>query len=332
MPMPAARSILPFLLALATLVTAPRTHAQDDTPTLRPQWEQGQSARYATWTQEVSETTLTAQGESQTLVTTVQSESEQTWTVESVEADGTSVCKLETHFIEATLTLDAEGNPDGPQTITISSRNPTGEAEAYDRLIKALIDHPLTYRVAPDGSIQSVTGGEQIRNALGEFAELASTDDELMQQAEAVAVLPGIPAGLAVGGTWTDGDTSETQVPVVPQMIELPGTITSTTTYTYQGTGEIEGVLVATITSQTRSELEVDTSEVPAELPITTQLVESTSDGETIIDLTRHEIVATHGQSRRVIRATLTGPDGQTLTSETTTTSQGQSLRIAEDE
>ncbi|XAM01572.1 hypothetical protein OT109_09270 [Phycisphaeraceae bacterium D3-23] len=331
MPTKTLRLLTPFLLALFALAPASIAAAQD-APSLRPQWAAGQSARYMTWSQEISATTLTAQGESQTLTTTVVSEGEQTWTVESVEPDGTSICKLETHFIEATLTLEADSSPDGPQTITISSRNPTGDAEAYDRLIKAMVDHPLTYRVAPDGSIQSVTGGQQIRDALGELAELASDDDELMQQAEAMATLPGIPAGLAVGGTWNDNDTNTTQVPVVPQMIELPGTIASVVTFTFQEVGEIEGVPVATVTSQTRSELEVDTSELPAELPVAVQLVESTSAGETILDLTRHEIVASHGQSRRVIRATLTGPDGQTLTSETTTTSQGQSLRIAEDE
>ncbi|MFI4860526.1 MAG: hypothetical protein ACIAXF_07600 [Phycisphaerales bacterium JB063] len=331
MPATPARLLSTLLLALLALAPAAAAKAQD-APTLLPQWDAGQSARYATWSREVSRTVLTAQGESQSLTTTIETESEQTWTVESVEADGTSVCKLETHFIEATLTLDAEGNPDGPQTITLSSRNPTGDIEAYDQLVKAMVDHPLTYRVAPDGSIQSVTGGQQIRDALGEFAELASDDDELMQQAEAMATLPGVPTGLALGGTWIDNDTNTTQVPVVPQMLELPGTITSAVTFTYEDHGEIEGIPVATVSSQTRSELEVDTSELPAQLPVAVQLVESTGEGETIVDLSRHEIVASHGQSRRVVRATLTGPDGQTLTSETTTTSQGQSLRIAEDE
>jgi len=322
-----------LILAMSLPVVAQEEEAAVEID-LRPHFEEGRATRYEQWGQHVSVTTLTAQGQSQAVVTTIDSTSEVTWTVQSVEEDGTAVCTLETHSVEVTYALTIDDQE--LMAFTISSSNPTGDMPPYDDMVRAMCGNPLTYRVKADGTVESVSGGDAIRNLMGDNADIFPDDDELLEMGEGNTTLPGIPETLLAGGTWTDTDQSDIKIPLVPipfspEPLEVPAEMTETVTYTLGEVGEIEGMRIATVSVSSESEIEEDTSELPEGMPpVNTRLDSASSEGEFIFDLTRREIAAAHISNEYTVVGSLTGPDGSTLTTETTVTDTNQTLRVEE--
>ena len=292
-------------LTLAALLAIP-VLAQEEEPTpisLQPKWVAGQTAYYHYWSK--SEKTETAEmlDQKKSETTTVTNEMKIRWTVEEVADDGSATCTFKFETIKVKIATDDQ------DPLEIDSENPKGEPPLLDDLVSAMIDTPMTIKVNADGSIESIQGIDKLNEAAGQDAVDADViPDELdfKQSASELATLVTAPAQATPGQTWNTKHTwnHEKLIPRLDTKAKWD------IQFTYDSVGEIEGVPIATVTTDATYDIQVDLSELPENGPqVDIQINEAKGNGEILFDLSRHEAVARNETASYSADITLTTPN-----------------------
>ncbi|MFO7912926.1 MAG: DUF6263 family protein [Desulfotignum sp.] len=318
--------------ALARAQDAPQDPAAlpslaDQPVSLRPQWEDGQTARYTFWTRTQKDEKAAVLDREQAKKTTFVTEGQMTWTVESVNDDGSAACTLKLDKIKFTITA-----ADQPPSV-IDSENPDGSQPVFEELVAAMVSTPLQVKVEADGTIAGVEGIEAMKNAAGQQAveaDMVPEEIDFIETASELATLISAPESATPGQTWNTRNTWKHDNIV-------PGTETFgdwDTTFTYASVGRVAGVPIATIKSTSDIDMKVDLSKLPEQSPdVDVQVQGATGRGEILFDLSRHETVARNDSMTYTATITVTPPNNRVppININVTETSQSQLLRISEE-
>jgi len=320
------KTLAPLLTILALLAALPLA-AQDTEPTsLRPQWTVGQTATYEFWGKTQKDETAQILGQEQSESTTFTSEGEVSWRVDSVNEDGSATCTMQLKKI--VFMIKAGDN----EPITMDSDNPSGDRPAFDNLMSAMTQTPLTVTVASDGTITRVEGVDAMQTAAGSEAQQADIIPEELdfkETASDLATLISAPADATPGQTWSATNTWNHE-DVFPQ---ADTKAKWDTTFTFDSVGEIAGVPIATIKTESDVDIQVDLSQLPENAPdIDIQISDTSASGEVLFDLSRHEAVARNETMRYTAAITVASPRPElpAITVKVVETNQSQLLRISE--
>lgn len=319
---------------LAVLLICLPASAQDDPATsLRPAWTTGQATQYDFWSKSQKTETAELFGQTRSETTTYLTEGRMNWTVEQVNDDGTSVCKMKMAKIKFTISA-GENEP-----VVVDSENPSGDQPVFDQLIAAMVGTTLTVHVKADGSIEKVEGVQDMADAAGKEAveaEIVPEELDFMQNASELATLVAAPAQATPGQTWNTRHTWN-------QDNVLPGAKAKAdwdTTYTFASLGQIAGVPIATIKTDSKIDIKVDLAELTKDAPpgaqvpdIDLQISNAKAAGEVLFDLSRHEAVARNESMSYTADVTVTPPNDRVppIKVKITQKSQSQLLRVAEE-
>ncbi len=315
-------------LFFAVLLLAQPLVAQDEKPAdLRPARTVGQTTRYEFWNKMQKDETAELFGQTQSETTIYLSEGQVLWTVDQVNEDGSSACTMKMLKIKFTITAGEQ------EPMVLDSENPSGEQPVFDQLIAAMVKTPLTVRVNADGTIAAVEGVDELVEAAGKDAseaDIVPEELDFKETASELATLLAAPAQATIGQTWNSKNTWN-------QDNVLPGTEATAdwdTTFTYASTGQIDGVPVATIKSESNIDIKVDLSELPEDAPeIDVKISSAKGKGEIYFDLSRHETVARNDSMTYTADVTIQPPNPQIppIKVKIVEKSQSQLLRVAEE-
>lgn len=317
----------PLLLILAMFVALPAL-AQDAKPTnLRPKWTVGQSAVYDFWGKTQKDETAQILGQEQSETTSYISEGKVTWRVDAVNDDGTATCTMQLTKITFTIKV-GENEP-----ITMDSDNPAGDRPAFDNLMSAMTQTPLTVTVNADGTIDKVDGIDKLSAAAGDEAneaDIVPEELDFKETASDLATLISAPAEATPGQTWNATNTwnHEDVFPSAETKAKWD------TTFTFDSVGIIAGVPIATIKTESDVDIEVDLSKLPEGGPdIDIQISDTSATGEVLFDLSRNETVARNETMKYTASITVAPPrpDLPAITVKVVETNQSQLLRVSEE-
>lgn len=317
----------PLLLILALFVAMP-VLAQDAVPTnLRPSWAVGQAATYEFWGKTEKAETAQILGQEQSETTTFISEGRVSWVVNEINDDGVAMCTMQLTTIKFTIKA-GENEP-----ITFDSENPTGDRPAFDKLMAAMTQTPLTVTVAADGTIDKVEGIDELTTAAGDEAvkaDMVPDEIDFKETASDLATLIRAPAEATTGQTWNAINTwnHEDVFPNAETKAKWD------TTFTFDSVGLIAGVPIATIKTKSDVDIQVDLSELPEGAPdIDIQISDTSASGEILFDLSRHETVARNETMTYTAAITVAPPRPElpSITVKIVETNQSQLLRVSED-
>ncbi len=298
--------ILPLLPLIA--------HAQP--VDLRPQWTAGQTALYEFWNQRQQKTTMSLGANQREAGMTITTEGRTRWTVDRVNADGSSQCTMTLEWI--TAEIEANG-----QKQANDSRRGSGDSEPMHNLLRAMVGVPLKVAVNADGSIDSVQGVDAMKSKIGaELESLIPEPLDFVESATDLATIPHAPAEAEPGETF-DANYRWTH--------EL-GHTDQDWTYELASVEQMEGVRIATVTGRGRLTLDVDRSELPADAPPTDiRMTEGGATSQVFYDLSRREAIGRHGTQDTTIEVNITLPNNRgTLKRVTVQKIQSQTLRVEE--
>ncbi len=303
---------------LACAMPALPADAQDtEALSLRPQWTQGQSARYAFWTTRQRETTMRFDSQTQEDTTTIQSEGEVTWTVDRARPDGSYLCTMTLDWMTADIT-DNDG-----ETSTNDSRKRKGDVPFIHDLVRAMSGKPLKVTVNADGSVAKVEGVKAIRNA-AEDPDSAPEALDFEETASDLASLVFAPETAEIGDDW-DASFRWTH--------EL-GHLDQDWTFRVTGTEDIAGVPIAIVTGETTGlDLDPDTliDEMPEDAPpVHVDLKKAKGQLRVLFDLTRSEAVGRESSLETTIDMNIALPNGGSFQRSIHETITSQTLRISE--
>lgn len=316
----------PLLLILALFVAMPAV-SQDAVPTnLRPSWSVGQSATYEFWGKTEKAETAQILGQEQSETTTFVSEGKVSWVVNAIDDDGVATCTMQLTTIKFTIKA-GENEP-----VSFDSDNPTGERPAFDKLMAAMTQTPLTVTVAADGTIGKIEGIDELTNAAGDEAveaDMVPDEIDFKETASELATLISAPAEASTGQTWNATNTwnHEDVFPNAETKAKWD------TTFTFDSVGLIAGVPIATIKTESEVDILVDLSELPDGAPdIDIQISDTSASGEILFDLSRHETVARNDMMSYTASITVSPPRPElpAITVKIVETNQSQLLRVEE--
>lgn len=321
------KRIAPLMLMVLAMGVALPGIAQAAEPTnLRPQWTVGQSATYEFWGKTTKQETAQVLGQEKSETTTFISEGKVNWRVDAVNADGSSTATMQLKLIK--FTIKAGQN----EPVTFDSNNPAGDRPAFDGLMSAMTQTPLTVTVNADGTIGRIDGIDALRTAAGnEAAEADIVPEELdfQETASDLATLLAAPAVATPGQTWSSTNTwnHEDVFPNADTKAKWD------TTYTFDSLGLIAGVPIATIKTKSDVDIQVDLSQLPEGAPdIDIQISDTAASGEILYDVSRHEAVARNESMKYTAAITISPPRPElpAITVKIVETSQSQLLRVSE--
>ncbi len=299
--------LLPVLLLAAWLAPAGAARAEDDGVEIRPDWRQGQAARYEVWSLRQRTQEVSFGGDRQSFEVIMETTAEVSWQVDRVRDDGSAAVTMTYDWIRAEVTM-----PDGEQMVMDSRQR--GDEHA---MLRAIAGTPLDVAVEPDGSIGSVDGVDAIRRQADEPAAVPS-DEDFHYTASHMATIAASPARLGPGEQWSARLTSGHDA----------GRMHYDLTYRLAEVGQIAGVGVATVVSEGRLDLEVEMPEgMP---PVDVRLRDASYRGQVMMDLTRREVVGRNVVETSSIELTM-DLGGQRATQTMTEHHQSQALRISEE-
>ena len=329
----ATLALLTVLLGMVTLARAdaPASHSEisgggdviPETVDLRPQWVEGQTTRYEFWNQMLQTAEATLGDRSQTSSSTIEVEGEVTWTVDKVNADGSSVC---------TMTLDwmvFKNTPEQGASMVIDSRkSASADTKVMHELLSAMAEVGLTVEIAPDGHVTQVKGLDQMKRKTSQPDFIPSELDfeETASDLAAIAYAPSPIAASAIGGPsgkWEADFRWEHDL----------GKMDQQWAYELARVEDIAGVPVAVVTGKGEFELDPEEPEDrPANAPpVDVKLLEGSGESEVLFDLTRHEAVGRHSNLVEKVRITVAFPDGRRFVRTLTEESVGQVIRLSEE-
>ncbi|MFP4145990.1 MAG: DUF6263 family protein [Phycisphaeraceae bacterium] len=280
---------------------------------LRPQWEQGQAARYEIWSQREVLTTIevgTRTGSGREVIETT---GEATWQVDEVNADGSTAATMTLDWLR--LRLVQEGN----EQVVDSRRG--GDSEAMQQLVEAMAGVPFEVELAPDGTVEAVRGVEAVRNQLP-TEEMAPAELDFIEIASELAPLIHAPAEAEPGDTWS-AELKRTS-PL--------GWVYHDVTWRLAGVERIAGIPVATVVGQAKLTFEPDWSKIPSGGPeLDLQMLSGETSTQVMFDLQRHEVVGRHAKQQSALEVDVDLP-GQVFRRRMDETVQTQVLRLSEGE
>lgn len=308
---------LACVFALGVMVYFSGNASAQDMPesvNLQPQWQQGQTSTYETWSRRQRDITMSAAGQSRQNTVVIETQSQTTWAVQRVAANGSSTCTMTFDWITATL------DPGEGPVLKNDSRQSKGDSEQVHDLVRAMAGMPITVEVASDGSITKVTGTEAIRKR-AKFPDLVPKDLDFIESAAELATLWSAPAQADVSSTW-NADFRWTH--------EL-GHLNQRLTYRVDTIEDVAGIPLATVTGQGKLTLDVDRSKFPPEgPPVDVRMTAGNLETQIMFDLDRHEAVGRNTTQTTTIEVNIRLPQ-QTLTQRTDETIQSQVLRLSEE-
>jgi len=322
------KTITPLLLILGLFVAMPALSQEAAAATnLRPQWTVGQSATYDFWGKTQKNETAQILGQEKSETTTFISEGKVTWRVDAVHDDGSATCTMRLKLIK--FTIKAGKN----EPVKFDSDNPAGDRPAFDNLMSAMTQTPLTVTVNADGTVQKVQGIDALATAAGDEAAQADIiPDELdfKETASDLATLIAAPASATPGQTWNATNTwnHEDVFPKAQTKAKWD------TTFTFDSVGNIAGVPIATIKTKSDVDIQVDLSKLPEGAPdIDIQISDTSASGEVLFDLSRNETVARNGTMTYTAAITIAPPRPElpAITVKIVETNQSQLLRVSEE-
>lgn len=281
---------------------------------LRPRFVAGQQARYSMWTRRNTHTQVTLMGNTREQSTSYVIEGDATWSVLSVNADGSAQCQMTFDWFSLTLTL-----PDG--TIQVNdTRNGTSQNEEVYKVLSAMVGRPVTVEMAADGMAKSVTGTDAMRSVAGAETEIPK-DLDFVESACDLATLPMAPAQTTVGQSWDAAFRWSHEL----------GHMNHDISYTLVSLRNVHGIDLATVSGKGRLALEVDASKLPQDngVQVDIGLDDGSIVNQILIDMDRHEAVGRNTLMTTRIHSTMTNGEN-TISQLTTETVQSQALRISE--
>ncbi|QDU35442.1 hypothetical protein KS4_35230 [Poriferisphaera corsica] len=315
-----------LLLTLLTILTAYSSSliAQDQQATydLRPAtWKANQTTRYEFWNRRDRNINMSFAGDSRDSTDAYESTGETTWIVDRVNADGSSTCRMKIDWLKITLI-----GPTGDEVAVDSRENNPAPYEEYGNLLKAMCSAWLTYEIGADGSVNSVSGMDQMVSQVDNPDDLP-TELDFIESASDLAQLIGPPPALVIGGSWQHDFRWSYNV-------GLPGVkafMNYDMDFTLTNVEDIETIPVATVDGTGSMTLEIDQASIPAEAPpVNIRLINSSLQSQVLFDLTRSEAVGRNLSQDETINITISTPNGELL-QVIQTKHQGQVLRLSEE-
>lgn len=305
--------LLPVLLL--SLLAVP-TLAQNGPMTLdlRPHFVAGQQSRYSLWTRRNTRTQIDIMGNTRQQATSYIVEGAATWTVNSVNPDGSAQCQMTFDWFSFTLTL-----PDGTTQVN-DTRNGTNQTPSVYAVLTAMVGRPIDVAMAADGSVISVSGTDAIRSAAGADVQLPE-DLDYVESASDLATLPFAPASATVSQNWQANYRWSHEL----------GHLNETVNYTLDSVRNIHGIDLATISGQGTVQLDVDPDKLPKQdnVQVDVNLDDGSFQTQVLMDMDRHEAVGRNSLLKTKILTTMQA--GENAISQTTLeTVQSQALRISE--
>jgi len=260
--------------------------------------------------------TVNIREQSRQVQTTEVFSGQMTWKVESVEPDGGAICQMTIDW----LRLEAQGGEGEVQVA--DTRDGTAENKRILQHLEVVTGTPITVHVAKDGSIKSVEGIDQIRNAAPEGISVPK-DNEFKESANDLAMVPFAPTQAGIGQTWEASFDWTHEI----------GTIRHNTTFKFEGVERLAGIDVATVTSTATLSLIPDQDKLP-ELPdgatVNTELRQASYEAQIMYDLQRGEAVGRNSKQVTEIETAISF-NGNTMGQIVHEVMQSQVLRSAEE-
>ncbi len=295
--------------------------AQDTAPiNLRPNWVEGQMARYEVWSSRTQQATVSLAGQSRTTSLKMVSLGEVDWTVDKVKADGSAQCTMTLDW----LTLDY--TPDEGKTLTNDSRKGSGDIEPFHALLKAMTGVPIKVSIASDGTVTKVQGMKAITARIKpELKEMVPEELDFIETATDLATLVAAPEATEVGKNW------KTKLKWTWSDAPFEGFMHHDMTYTLSGVEDVDGLKLAVIDGQSRLKLELDRSDLPEGMPpYDVKLAKGDLQTQVMFDLSRGEAVGRNSIQTTTIDVTIRTPN-TTITRRVEETLQSQALRLEEE-
>jgi hypothetical protein len=255
----------PCLLAAVAVLwsVAARSDAQEP---LRWKFAQGQKLDYNM----VTDMKMTGDGG---MNTSVRQEMDMTWDVQEVKADGDAVIRQKFDRIRTKMS-----SPFGAFEYDSQSNEAPAGAGAT---VKALTEGAFVVTMSARGEVKDVQVPEEmvtaLKNSPGGTSELASSEGLKKMITQAALILPEGPP--------KQGEEWKTKVPIPNPM---PVNQTVETTYTYEGTKDVEGTTFALIRPEMKIEFgppEAKADGAAAEKPqLDINVSEQSSKGEVLFD------------------------------------------------
>ncbi|MEM9914644.1 MAG: DUF6263 family protein [Planctomycetota bacterium] len=329
----ATLALLTVLLGMVTLARAQTgsTSGSDsansgggvipETIDLRPRWTAGQTSRYEFWNQMQQTAEATLGDRSQTTTGTIEVEGEVTWTVNKVNADGSSVCTMTLDWMKFTNTPG-----EGAAMVIDSRKSASADTKVMHELLSAMAEVGLTVEIAPDGHVTAVKGLDKMKNKTSQpdFIPTELDFEETASDLAAIAYAPQPFAYESSGGgkAWNADFRWEHDL----------GKMNQKWAYELARVEDIAGVPVAVVTGEGRFKLDPEEPEGrPADAPpINVKLLEGSAESEVLFDLSRHEAVGRHSTVREKVRITVSFPDGRKFVRVLSEESVGQVIRLSE--
>ena len=306
------RFVLFVLLAL--LSTSLQAQQGADTVDLRPRFIAGQQARYSLWTRRNTQTQVTILEDVRQQDGGYVVEGEASWQVLLVDPDGSAQCQMTFDWFSLTIDL-----PDGTQQVN-DTRTGANQSPGVYEVISAMVDNPVTFTMAADGSATAVFGTQAMRSAAGADVELPG-DLDFIESASDLATLPFAPANASVNQSWDSSFRWSHELGHMNYAVE--STLTSV--------GSVHGIDLATITSTGEIALDVDYEKLPKDenLQLDVTLEEGSFEQQVFMDMDRHEAVGRNSVLRTVIHTTMNSDD-YSVSQVVRQTVHSQALRISE--
>jgi hypothetical protein len=179
-------------------------------------------------------------------------------------------------------------------------------------------DVTLEVTVASDGTVESVSGGDAIRNGIDNEA-MAPTDRDLRRTVASTALLPAAPSSIQPGGAWSYAFTESHPVGAMHYDAE----------YELAGLETIASIPVSTVTITADMELEAQQPQGSGGPDVETRLLDSHYRSQVIFDLQRREAVGRYTRETQVVEQTMT-MRGRTLSQRMTQQVESDLIRTSE--
>jgi len=314
------RTRFPLAVCLAlcsalTLALCVSARAEEAALDLRPHFHKGRTSRYELWYERHVITTVSFQGRSETIRQRFHYDGEMRWQVDSVAPDGSATCTLTVDWLVLTSSI-ADRAPQRNDT-----RKRTGDNPSLHEFLKAMTDKPLRFRVSADGQIQKVEGVAAVRADTPKGLADAVLDEQFIEMAYDLAVVPDAPAEAWTGSRWSFAFRN---------LHEL-GWLGEKAAFALSGVEQIAGLPIAIIDATDRLTFQPRLPDLPADGPdVSVRMPSATGRRQILWDLTRHEAVGRNSTQSRTFQVRM-AYRGQTVTRTIEETSQQQILRLAED-
>ena len=225
-------------------------------------WQEGDSVRYLMTQSMEMKLRAGAAGE---VSTAMIQEMLMDWEVENVADDGAAAMRQR---VERIVMQNKAGAGQAFKYDSDSEDPPAGMAALVAPAFDAMVEHPFHLTMRPNGEITEVTLSDELSKALDNLPGGVVTGDMIRQMSEQSMVkFPDEP--LAVGDKWSS--TAEVESPGI-------GAMKVHTTYTYDGTREVEGRVYEALTPSIQMEPTGDTSPTKVDFEI------KESTGEILFD------------------------------------------------